>query len=259
MRATDLLIGATVAALGAGCAYQRHTTSLSPANNARIQSSDRPSDLYSFRLIEATGAAVNPSGLPWDDDDTPPDPFVRLYIGDQLVWESEVAEDQSHPTWNATVPKNLVVGSGKSFRLELWDHDSAMGHDPMGSIERNGLPSSMLPGAIARLQLDSKSTVTVLLDDPVPHRGVGLTVEIHSEALHVLGVEPYSPAARAGIKVGERIVGIGPDRVAHLDDKDCASRLSLAADRRHALAVTDAKGGNERQVELDRGYVWLTM
>jgi hypothetical protein len=30
-------------------------------------------------------------------------------------------------------------------------------------------------------------------------------------------------------------------------------------DRQHALVVTNADGGNSREVKLDQGYVWLVL
>jgi hypothetical protein len=203
--------------------------------------------------------ATKISGLAWDDDDTGPDCFVRLYIDDRKVWESEPETDKVRPEWNAMLPRNVVIGPDSKFRLEVWDFDTALSADPIGRIERRGLPTTAVPGAMARLQLDSKATIVVLVSKPRAHRGAGISVEVRSDALKVLSVEPYSPAARAGIKAGDRIVGIGGERVAHMEEDDAVSQLSLAHERRHKLAVTNADGKNEREVTLDDGYVWLIM
>ncbi|MDD9937467.1 MAG: PDZ domain-containing protein [Myxococcales bacterium] len=245
-------------ALG-GCAYRRHTTPLHPVPNVRVTSKDRPGGMYSLRLIGAESLHTPKSGLAWDDDGTGPDPFVRLYVDDRLVWESPVVQDSDRPQWDVAVPRNVEVGSSAMFRLELWDRDTAVSADPIGRIERRGLPTSAAPGAIARLQLDSKAVLVLRVGEPVAHKGVGLSVELRSEGLKVLSVETHSPAGRAGIRPGELIVGIGTERVAHMNDDDAASELSLASDRGHKLMVADSDGKNEREVNLDKGFTWLTM
>lgn len=240
------------------CAYPRRTTLLNPLPAGAAQDVGAPDNLYSFRLISADLSARKISGLDWDDDGGP-DPFVRLYLDDVLVWESEVIENTHRPEWNAELPRNLVVSPGRTFRLEVWDYDTGLSADPMGKIERRGLPTTALPGARARIALDSKATVEIEVGPPIAQRGVGLTVEVHSDYLKVLQVEPFSPAARSRIAVNEHIVGIGAERVAHMSDDDAISELSLAVDRNHRLTVADAEGNNEREVILDGKLVWLTM
>ncbi|MGH8310493.1 MAG: PDZ domain-containing protein, partial [Steroidobacteraceae bacterium] len=199
------------------------------------------------------------SGLTWDDDGSGPDPFARLYVDGRLVWESEVQENKVAPEWNAVLPRNVVIPPDGEFRLELWDWDTAISADPIGRIERSGLPTTMVSDAIARLQLDNFVTIVAMVSAPRAHRGVGVTVEVRPDALKVLSVEPYSPAARAGIRTGDQIVGVANERVAQLAEADAMSELSLAAERSYKLTVADADGNNEREATLDKGYVWLVM
>jgi hypothetical protein len=245
-------------ALAWGCAYRRHTTLLNPVPRA-AESTQMPKDMYSLRVIGAEAPARKISGLPWDDDGTDPDPFIRLYVDNRLVWESEVAENQHRPQWGITLPRNIVVRSESRFRLELWDYDTPVSADPIGHIERTGLPTNALPDAQARVPLNTQAMVILLVSAPVAHQGVGLTVELRSDYLKVLQVEPYSPAARGGIVAGEHIVGIGAERVAHMGDDEASSALSLAVDRKHRLLVTDAEGRGEREVMLEGKLVWLVM
>lgn len=241
------------------CAYRHHTTPLHLEAEQRLPSTERPANMYTFRVLSAQVPDRKMSGLTWDDDGSGPDPFVRLYVGGRLVWESEVKENQTAPEWNAVLPRNVVVQPGDAFRLELWDFDTAISADPIGRIERSGLPPTVLPDAMARLQLDRSALIVVMVTAPRAHRGVGLTVEVRPDALKVLSVEPYSPAARAGIKASDQIVAIAGKRVEQLSDADAVSELSLASERGYTLQVVDAEGANPRDVPLDKGYVWLTM
>jgi hypothetical protein len=243
----------------AACAYPRHTTPLHVAGELQLPLSAYPGGMYSFQLLSAELPPTKMSGLPWDDDGSGPDCFVRLYVDDRQVWQSEVVNDQPRPEWNEVAPRNLVIPSSSSFRLELWDRDTAISGDPIAALERRGLPPTAMPGARARLQLDRASTVVILVSAPRAHRGVGLSVEVRDDFLKVLAVERFSPAARGGIAPGDHIVGIGPSRVASMSEGDKMGELSLAAERHHTLSVTDANGRNEREVALDDGFVWLVL
>jgi hypothetical protein len=239
-----------------GCAYPRRTT-LVHAAPASAEPLDTPGGLWSIRLVEAQLPETRGGGLPWDSDGTGPDPYIRLVIDGRVVWESPVQHDTLNPQWNVTLPRSVQIPGGAKLRLELWDEDTASA-DPAGTFAHVGLPANALPNAKARLMLDNLGSVTVTVSAPKPMKGLGLTYEQRSDALVVLGVEEFSPAARAGIAVGDRVVAIGDARVDSLTDARAASDLSLAVDRGSPLTVAD-KQGKERPVNLDRGFLWLTM
>jgi hypothetical protein len=242
--------------LTSGCAYPRRST-LTHAAPPSVQPQTTPSHLWSLRFLDAELPEFKGGGLAWDSDGTPPDPYLRLRIDGRVVWESPVQKDTRHPVWNVTLPRSIYVPPSASFRLELWDDDAASS-DPAGVILRSGLPETALPNAVAHLNLDNLAVVTVTVSDPVAFKGVGLEFEQHSDALLVLRVEPFSPAARAGIKVGEQIAAIGPTHVEALGPARAASDLSLASDRGSQLTVIDAHG-KVREVALDRDFLWLVM
>lgn len=240
------------------CAYRHHTTPLQTVPNPPRMSQEWPAGVYGLRLQQAEARQVKLSGLAWDDDGTGPDPFVRLYVEGRQVWQSEVVQDDDTPAWNVGLPANVVIPKDAHIRVELWDWDTPISQDPMGQVERRGLPSA-LPGTESRLALNTGAVVTLMTMAPEPRRGVGISVELQPDALKVLKVEPYSPAARAGIKVGDRIVSVGHAPVSELSEDKAASELSLAVDRQHALGVTNADGSNPHEVTLDQGYVWLVL
>jgi hypothetical protein len=260
LRAMQRLVWTSLAlSLLGACAYPRHTTNLAPLPPGRLDPSQQPKGMYTMRLIDATLTDRQLSGLPWDDDGSAPDPFVRLYIDHRMVWQSPVIHDAVNPEWNAVLPENVIVKPDSPFRLDVLDWDTAVSADPIARLDRMGLPVNALPDAIARVQIDPRVSVTMLVTAPRAYQGVGVRVELRPGQLVVIAVEPYSPAARAGIKVGEIIVGVGNERVSAMSDQEAASSLSLASERSHKLAVTDAEGKNEREVTLDKGYVWLVL
>jgi hypothetical protein len=224
---------------------------------ASAQPQTQPSGLWSFRFVEAMLPDFKGGGLPWDSDGTLPDPFVRLIIDGRTIWESPVQQNTRNPHWNVTLPRSVYVPSGANFRIELWDEDPA-GSDPAGVLIRAGLPETARPDALARLTMDNMSVVSVVVSEPRAYKGVGIDFEQRSDALYVIGVEAFSPAARAGIKTGESIVAVGPQRVEAVGSARAASDLSLSAERGGTLTVRDKKG-QEREAILDSDFLWLVM
>lgn len=241
----------------AGCAYPRRATALSPVS-AAAGGPGQPHDVWSMRIVSAQVPLRNRGDSNWDDGGGMPDPFVRVYRDDVLVFESRTMDDTIAPVWNEDLPRNIEVSSSSSLRLEVWDRD-AVGGDPVGIYRGHGLPSNALPGVEARILLEGESYLTIRMDDPNAHRGVGISAfEVRGSELLVVEVEEHSPAGRAGIVPGDRIVSIGGRTVAELGSSQATGALSMAGERHQVLGVLDATG-DEREVELDHGYVWQTM
>ena len=250
-----LLVSAALL-LAAGCAYPRRSTSLSPVADAQ-GTIDPPGDLWNLRLVTADVPPRQRSGLPWDDDG-PPDVFVRIYRADELVWESPVVENSLAPRFDSGPPRNLSMPRDAEIRFEVWDRDG-VSFDTVGRVSRQGTPADAVPGSDLMLRLDGGATLTIRLDRPSAHRGVGVaTYEFRGDSLHLEEIHEFSPAGRAGLRAGESIVSIGGHPIEQLGEARAASELSLASDRSSALEVVGADG-QRRSVELDRGYTWLSM
>lgn len=219
---------------------------------------DAPADTWQLTVVEAHVRPRKSGDLTWDENGGLPDVFVRIFRDGESIWESPTIDDSLNPQWNATLPRNFRMPRGTPLRIEVWDRD-IVGNDPVGIFDEHGLPPNALPGADARIMLEGGSWLTVRIAPPLPHRGVGIEeYEVRPGELMVERVLPYSPAARAGIERGDAIVGIGEQRVSAMNDAQAASALSMAGNRHSTLTVRNA-AGRERQVDLDRGFVWLTM
>lgn len=248
-----VLAGAAVA----GCAYPRRTTSLSLVRGS-TESATTPSDLWSLTLVSAQIPPRSRGDLGWDGSDGLPDCFVRVYRGEELVYESPTIQDSLAPQWNVALPRNVYAPRDRMIRFEIWDRDE-VGADPVGIYRNRGLPANVVPGADANIMLEGGAQLAMHLQPPVPHRGVGIRLyEVQPDALVVLEVETHSPAGRGGIRPGDRIVAIGGQSVSALGSQRAPGALSMAGERHEALRVRDGRG-TERDVELDRGFTWLVM
>lgn len=242
------------------CAFPRRTTSLSPVRTTSMTAGPgaAPADVYRFAVISAQLNPQNRGATQWDDNGGLPDVYVRVFRDEQLVWESRTIDDNLRPAWNEEAPRNIRFPASSHVRIEVWDRDT-VGGDPVGIWRGSGLPQNARPGVEARVLLEGESYLTVRVDPPMPHRGVGIRLyEVHGGDFQVLEVEPYSPAARAGLVPGDRIVAIGAQTVSQLGEQRAIGALSMAAERGEPLHVRNAQGV-ERTVSLDHGYVWLIL
>lgn len=241
----------------AGCAYPRRTTSLSLVRGSS-ESSSTPSDVWSLTVSSGQIPPQSRGALGWDGTDGLPDCFVRIYRGEELVYESPTIQDSLTPEWNAALPHNFYAPRDTMIRFEIWDRDE-VGADPVGIYRNRGLPANVVPGADGRVMLEGGAQLSLHLQQPVPHRGVGIRLyEVQPDALVVLEVETHSPAGRGGIQAGDAIIAIGGQSVSSLGGQRAPGALSMASERHEVLRVRSANG-TERDVELDRGFTWLVM
>ncbi|MDW8361617.1 MAG: PDZ domain-containing protein [Myxococcales bacterium] len=238
----------------AGCAaYPRRSTSLTPA--PADVATHAPDHVWRITFVEATVPPRRRGDLPWDPDGMP-DPFVRVYRSGALLWEGPIAENTLQPTWNATIPDNVRLAPGEPLRIEVWDADE-VDADPIGIWRGDGLPATAVPGADARIRFEGDATLMFRIAPPLAYRGLGIRrYEVRPDALVVLEIIENSPAGRAGLRPGDRIVAIDDQPVETLDERRAATELSLAHERGSRLTVERADG-TRQTVEPDGTLVWL--
>lgn len=96
---------------------------------------------YEIKIKSARIASKKADGRNWDVYPKSPDPFVKLFIGGELVLQTSVQKDTHTPEWNEKVKISYKKGSG--IRIEVWDKD-AMANDLIGIWEDNKLPEEEL-------------------------------------------------------------------------------------------------------------------
>lgn len=257
-RHSALLALVLSALFASSCAYPRRTISLNPASVEDSSSTDAPTDIWQLTVVSAVVPPEQRSGQPWDDGDGP-DVYVRVLRADTEIFQTRVLDNTTAPVWNATLPTNVRLPHTSELRFEVYDADG-ISRDPVGIVRSNGLPEAALPGADATIPLDSPgAAVCIRVDPPRPYRGVGIrVVEERSDALLVVEMEQYSPAGRAGVVTGDRIVKIGRQLVATVGGPAAASLLSQLAGRGGTLTI-ETPEGESREAQLDQGFTWLVL
>jgi len=235
------------------CAFPRRSTSLSPVRDVSTLSS--PTGVWKIRFDHAVVPPRQRSGLEWDEDGSPPDPFLRVYRGDTLLFESDVVRDALQPRFEGAVTENLSLPATQELRIELWDRDQVR-PSPIGIWRGNGLPRSALPDADVSVNLDGGASVYFRVLRPDAHRGTGIELyEVRRGELRVVEVIEHSPAGRAGIAAGDSITAIDGETIGDLGEARAASMLSTASSRQRTLTIVHA-GGATNETPLDNGYVW---
>lgn len=252
------LVGCVSGSWWAGCSYPVRSTPLWPLRGELQETLDRPDDVYSLTVVGAELPPMKRGGLPWDEDGSGPDPFLRIYRDGKLLWESPVKEDTRSPRWEHTFERAVRLPPDVSLRIELWDEDFPA-PDPAGVWRQRGLPAAMQAGgSLVRLNLEGGSTVVLRVGPPKPLRGTGVArYEVRPDALVVLEVLPYSPAGRAGLRPGDRIVAIDGRSIASLGTGRAVGLLARAGRKGGTRLKIRRPSGWQREVPLDRGFVWL--
>ena len=239
-----------------GCAYARRSTPLSSVSGPSSLSGDAPENLWKLVVVSAEIPRETRSGSQWDDDKSPPDPYLKLIVKGREIWETRTLDDQDHPQFNASPPKNLAIDRDAKVRFELWDDDGVTS-DPIGVYEGRALGEAIVD-ADTILKLEGGATLTVRVERPEAHRGTGIALyEVRKNALVLLDILPNSPAQRAGLKAGDRIVALDGRTIEELGPKKAESALVLSAQNQSELMVD--RNGKSQVVKLDRGLVWLSL
>lgn len=242
--------------LAPGCAYPRRGTPLREVPSERIAREQVPDGLWRLVVIAAEIPPKKRGGLAWDDPEGAPDPFAKLIVDGRQLWQSAVLENTLAPKFDASPPRNLAFAQNQRVRFELWDKDG-LSQDPIGVYEGRALGNAIV-GADTLVKLEGGAILTVRVEPPRAHTGTGITrYESRKRSLVLLEVLPSSPAGRAGLKPGDRIVAIDGQPIEKLGRKRADSALALLQERKSELTVK--RNEEYRSVKLDDGYVWLSL
>ena len=241
-------------AFAAGCVHPQRSTSLSPVQD--VSDIPAPPDLVRLAFKSAIIPPRARGDQPWDEDGSPPDTFVRVYRNDELIYESEPAMNSLQPQFRDAMSENVILPSNAELRIELWDSEEMRLPQPIGTWRGRGLPPTALPGADARITMEGTAELTFRVEPPEAFRGTGITnYELRREELYVDQVIRFSPAGRAGLDHGDRIIAIDGQPIGDLGEDPAASALSMASSRQTTMTVIHSDGRRE-DVRLDNGYVW---
>lgn len=92
------------------------------------------------------------------DSDSPCDPFVRIFINDQKVYETRMVKDNPFAVFMETYTSDKIYPND-SVRMEVWDEDSGTldGNDPLMSFTRDANASGKGKDSFKRIYLHTRT------------------------------------------------------------------------------------------------------
>jgi len=243
-----------IASLILGCAiiYPEVQTAVHAPRQGQVLDPPPPDDLYFIYFESASIPAKTPGGLDWPGG--APDPLAKLLVnGSELIVTPSQSSTRA-PTWPDQVRQNYRVAPGSEIFVEVWD-DNPMINKPICRAQVRDL-SSLREGANNEFWCDSGARVRLGVEPARGMLGLGLYYEPRgTEGVKVTRVVEQSPASRAGLRAGDRILAINGKDVKQLDGNQVRSAINEKARTGVKLDVW-YQNGKRHIVEVKEGPLY---
>jgi hypothetical protein len=188
-------------------------------------------------------------GRPWD-----PDPFAKLIVNDTDVLVTPIERDQRKPTWPGQKLANYRVSPGDRVVVELWD-DEALLDTPICGFRIEDIREFMGDRA-DDIECESGARIRLHVEPARALVGVGLSYELRgSDGVRVVRVVGQSPATRAGLGEGDRILAIQGESVMAMDALGIKSKMNTYAKTGLELDVW-FQNGTRKKISLLEGPMY---
>jgi membrane-associated protease RseP (regulator of RpoE activity) len=235
------LLSAAVALAGCSAVYPEVATPVKPVAAGQTLSPPPPEDLFYIRLERATIPARTRDGRSWDSvGGSAPDPFVKVMLDDRELFRTPTESDTLTPTWPDAVKANYRVPKGATLRFELWDANPINNH-PICVRDVRSLTDHVRAGFL-EIDCDSGAKIRVTTEPAHARFGLGMRYEFRTQAIYVTRVALESPAARAGLRAGDRIMRILGKEVASIDQETARSLINANAPTGVSLTIKKPDG-----------------
>jgi hypothetical protein len=202
-------------------------------------------DLYYIYFETASIPKRTSDGRPWD-----PDPFAKLIVNDSELLVTPIERGQRKPTWSGQTLANYRISPGDRVVVELWD-DEALVDTPVCGFRINDI-REFLDDRAEDITCESGARIRLHVEPARALVGVGLSYELRgSDGVQVVRVVGQSPAARAGLGAGDRILAIQGENVMAMDALGIKSKINTHARTGLELDVWFANGTRKKVTLLE--------
>jgi membrane-associated protease RseP (regulator of RpoE activity) len=251
-----LIFSSALLGLAVACAavYPEMQTAVRAAPEGTLAEPPPEEDLY---FVFFDGAWIPPKdrgGRQWESDG--PDPFAKLIVDDVERIVTPVQANTREPNWPKQDKENLRIRAGAKIFVEVWDDNPVTDHPICRAKVRN--IDSLREGGENEIWCDSGARVRLHVESAKPLLGIGLYYETRGRGgVRVTRVVSNSPAARAGLSTGDRILAVQGKPVTAMDALEVRSAINLHSRTGLKLDVW-FQNGKRHVIELKEGSLYPT-
>lgn len=211
-----------------------------------------PDDLYYIYFDGAVIPRTTLDGRKWSGNG--PDPFAKLLVDGEEILLTPVESGTRKPTWPGQRKANYRISDEAKVTVEMWDSNPGPDHplckEELGSLER------LRGGLREEIQCVSGARLFLVVEKARPMVGSGFYYELRgSDGARITRVIPESPAGRAGLQPGDRIVELEGNSVSEMEA--LAIRSTITKNLRSGLELTIvSSGGKNRELVLEEGAIY---
>lgn len=213
-----------------------------------------PSTLYYLAIKGGTVPPRTRGNEKWDElGDGAPDPFVKLFLNDELLFTTSTEQDSYNPKWADSPRKNWDLPRDSVLRVEMWNsnavNDQVICIDELDRLEEQALEGPLLA------KCEGGAAVEIELHSARPKFGLGFRYELRQGGAAIHSVLEQSPAERAGVLRGEFIDAVNGKSTRGMSAGELQTMINMYG--RQGLKLTlRAEGSAPHDVEVKEGPIY---
>lgn len=251
------LAGAALAlACGPGCAAiypEVQTPVRAPIAGQTLQPAPDPHFVW-VAVDEGEVPPKTRDGRRWRDSKSgAPNPFAIVFVNGRELLRTESRSDTFRPRWDDAPRGNFRFNAGDRIRVELWD--AGLVNHPICVRELGPVSETWAEAGRVDARCADDGRLTLRWEPAHGRHGYGFSYEFRTYDVFVSRVSAESPAARAGLRVGDQLVSLGGRPVQGMKSGEVQSYLNAPRAEGVRIGVRRADG-TAADIALKEGAIY---
>lgn len=220
-------LAALLASTTVGCAlvYPEYGTHLAKAPDMGTFDPPPPEDRLYIEVVSAKIPEKTRDGRVWDEVlGSLPDPFLKIMFNEAEIYRTDPESDTLAPVWKDAPKGNFPLKTGDTVRIEIWDANTLIDH-PIG-VKQVTLGSEMFDVDTETIKFEGGVELELRIRPAKPLWGFGIRYEVHSGGSSITSVMDQSPASRAGVQSGDKILKLAGKDISAMSSDDVISEMN---------------------------------
>lgn len=222
-----VVCAAVLVLLGCGAVYPEVSAPVRPAPGQGELEPPAPEDIVYVDFVRAHIPRTTRDGRAWGQTEgSGPNAFAKLIVDGRDILVTPITSGTLEPTWPEQRRANYRIGRGADVRVELWD-EKTMKNRPICLKRLGSLQDEVAPTPVEFVCEESGARIVMNILPGRPLLGLGLYYELQGAGgVRVTRVVEESPASRAGITPGTRVLVLQGRSVQEMDALDVKSAIN---------------------------------